>query len=128
MSNKNKGNNDHRYSSLPVGEYDDDDDRNNWSDKRFAQKLNKQNDNLDILEASTNRLGEISLNISKEIDLQNRMLSNLEGDVSITQEKVEMLTRKTRDLVKKSGGPKTFCLIITLICILLILTMLVIYT
>jgi syntaxin 6 len=90
--------------------------------------LKEQDSNLEQLGASVARLGEISLNISEEINSQNKMLSRLETDTETAEDKVSSLTEKTKDLIKKAGGKKNFCLILTLIFILMILTFLVIYT
>ena len=120
-------------------------------------KIKTQNDNLDELERSASRIGklllvphsqtvewfltndfadsffivsigDISLNISKEIDLQNRMLSNLEVDMEAGQQKVSMLTQKTKELVKKAGGCRNFVIILALTLIFLLLLFLVLYT
>lgn len=91
-------------------------------------KMREQDDNLDILGSSVSRLGDLSLNMSKEIELQNRMLDSLEADTDSARDKVDILTKKTKEIVQKSGGPRTFCLIVVLVLILLVLTLLVIYT
>ena len=43
-------------------------------------KLREQDESLDRLESSVARLGQLSLTISTEIDVQNRMLERLEID------------------------------------------------
>lgn len=91
-------------------------------------KMREQDDNLDILGSSVSRLGDLSLNMSKEIELQNRMLDSLEADTDSARDKVDILTKKTKEIIQKSGGPRTFCLIVVLVLILLVLTLLVIYT
>jgi hypothetical protein len=122
-SGKGKGYSD--YSSVPTGEFDDDEKA---MKRTFDNKLKQQNANLDTLESSILRLGDLGMSVSKEVDLQNRMLTSLETDMDIASEKADTLILKTKELVKKSGGPKSFCLIVTLIIILLILTFLVVYT
>lgn len=91
-------------------------------------KICEQDDNLDLLGSSVLRLGDLSLSMSKEIELQNRMLEDLEADTDAARDKVDTLTKKTREIVKRSGGPRTFCLIVVLVLILVVLTLLVIYT
>lgn len=110
------------YSSLPTADNDDD------SREGLQLRLKEQDENLDVLENSVARLGLLSLNISNEIDSQNKMLDKLEIDTDIAREKALTLTQKTAELVKKSGGPKSFCVILVLICVLIVLTLLVIYT
>lgn len=118
------------YSSLPMGEYDEEDVNGHSKRpiKALDHRLKEQNRNLDVLGESVSRLGELSLNISQEISLQNKMLTNLEVDVESAQEKANTLTAKTTELIKKSGGPRTFCTIVILVFILVILILLVIYT
>jgi len=91
-------------------------------------KMREQDANLDALGSSVSRLGEMSLNISKEIELQNRMLDSLEEETDSARDKVDILTKKTREIVKRSGGWNNFLLIAFLVFVLIILTLLVIYT
>lgn len=102
--------------------------RNDSGHEMLQMKMREQDNNLDSLASSVTRLGDLSLNISKEIELQNRMLDNLEVETDAARDKVDILTKKTKEIIKKSGGPKTFCLIVFLIIVLIILTLLVIYT
>lgn len=138
----------HSYSRLPTKEYDEDSEKNRryaggsgWSGANSGSanrggykegilelRMKEQDQSLDILGDSVSRLGDLSLNISKEIDLQNRMLTSLEIETENAHDKANILTKKTAELIKKSGGPKTFGTIICLIIVLLILIVLVIYT
>lgn len=117
----------HNYSSLPTGEFDEDDVE--MSGHALAKKkLKEQDQNLNILESSVGRLGELSLTISKEIDLQNIMLTKLDEDAEAAQSRTDVLIKKTKELVAKSGGTKNFCIIVVLTLILLFLIFLVINT
>lgn len=120
----------HKYSSVRNGEYSDDDsDANNRNPTRLLEKrIQDQNKNLDSLEMSVSRLGDMSLSISKEINTQNRMLDELDEQTDRAEDIVKNLTNKTKELVKKSGGTKMVCAIITLTLVLLFLIFLVIYT
>jgi len=113
----------HNYTGLPTD--DDSDDRGGL---QYDRRLNEQNQSLEILGDSVLRLGQLSLNISEEIDSQNRMLTKLEVDVEAAQENVDSLTKRTQELVKKAGGPKLFCVIVALTIVLIILILLDIYT
>ena len=85
------------YGRIPTGDYEED-------DKNHIQKtLKRQDESLDILGTSVKRLGELSLNISREIDTQNRMLDIIEEDVDKAQTSANSLIRKTKELIKKSG-------------------------
>ena len=122
----------HNYSSLRTGEYDDSFDNNidaGSSKLSFAdRRLTEQDSSLDMLGKSVSRLGDLSLSISKEIDTQNRLLTSLETDVENAQEHADSLTKKTRELIKRTGGTKTFCTIVVLTLVLVVLVILVIYT
>ncbi len=95
MSSSNFG----KYGKLPTGEYDDD-DIGHYS---LQQKVRNQNKNLDILSDSVKRLGDLSLNISKEIESQNVILDSLEDEVDKVQTASDILITKTNDLIKKTG-------------------------
>lgn len=65
--------------------------------------MREQDDHLGVLEVSIQRLGKLGLNISEEIKGQNKMLDSLEADTDEAQSQVELITRKTKELIKKSG-------------------------
>ena len=60
--------------------------------------------------------------------MQNRMLDDLHEETEKAANHADMITKQTQDLVKKAGGPKTFCFILGLTCLLVILALLVVYT
>jgi len=101
---------------------------NGVAHEMLQMKMREQDANLDALGSSVSRLGDMSLNISKEIELQNRMLDNLEVETDSARDKVDILTKKTKEIIKKSGGFQNFCLIVFLVLVLIVLTLLVIYT
>lgn len=98
------------------------------AEEMLHMKMREQDSNLEALGSSVLRLGDLSLNISKEIELQNRMLGTLETETDNARDKVDILTKKTKEIIKKSGGMKNFCVIVVLVAILIVLTLLVIYT
>ena len=117
------------YSKLPTS--DSGDAHDPFSTSQLAQlreQRREQDANLNILGESVSRLGQLSLSISKEIDSQNEMLDELDEEVNAAQETADVLTKKTAELVKLSGGPKQFCAILILSAILFILVLLVLYT
>ena len=89
-------------------------------------QLAQQDMQLDDLHGSVRRLGDMSLTISNELDLQNQMLDDLDDDLSSGQLAMDAVNKKTKELVEKAGGPQYFCVIVSLSCILFILFMLVI--
>lgn len=110
----------HSYSRLRSGEYDE--------AATYDKRLKEQDFDLENLGKSVSRLGELSLTISKEIDTQNRILSNLEQEVDQSHDNTTSLMVKTKDYLKQSAEKNSVCTIIVLIVLLLILTILVLYT
>ncbi|CAM9130184.1 unnamed protein product [Discosporangium mesarthrocarpum] len=70
----------------------------------------------------------MSLEISKELDTQNKMLDDVNVDFEEAIGGMDAVTRKTKALIKKSGGMRNFLVILILVVILLVLTLLVLYT
>lgn len=120
-------NSSHKYSSIRTGEFDDDYEVHG-SITQLDKKIGRQNNNLDLLGESVSRLGELSLTISKEIDTQNRYLTDLEQDVEKSQTSAEILTKKTKELVNNIGGGREYCVIAILSMLLILLIVLVMYT
>ncbi|CAN0494753.1 unnamed protein product, partial [Ectocarpus sp. 12 AP-2014] len=69
-----------------------------------------------------------SLEISKELDQQNKMLENVNTDFEEAIGGLDAVTKKTQELIKKSGGMRNFLIILVLIAILAVLVVLVLYT
>lgn len=97
--------------------------------RNLMQVLMKMQDaGLDALSESVMRLGEMSNNISEELGQQNKMLESMETDLDTAGEELDIVTRSTKQLIAQSGGKQTFCLIVTLSIVVLILLFLIIYT
>jgi len=95
---------------------------------RNQQVLMKMQDaGLDALSESAMRLGDMSNNISEELGQQNKMLDAMETDLDDAGEQLDIVTRTTKDLIAKSGGKSTFCIILALSITVLILLFLIIY-
>ena len=91
-------------------------------------QIKQQDQNLDALESSVLNLNRLSLSISSELKEQNNLLDELDRDTESAMDTIDLITKKTQELVKKSGGAKYFSIIVCLTVILIILTLLVIYT
>mmetsp|Transcript_11726 Transcript_11726/g.29702 ORF Transcript_11726/g.29702 Transcript_11726/m.29702 type:complete len:142 (+) Transcript_11726:399-824(+) len=129
------------YSQLSLDDFSDDDsdDGGGYRDNgggdneadeyiRNQQVLMKMQDaGLDALSESVMRLGEMSNNISDELGQQNKMLDSMEMDLDNAGEELDIVTRSTKQLIAKSGGKSTFCLIMALSVVMLILLFLIIY-
>jgi t-SNARE complex subunit (syntaxin) len=117
------------YSKVPTSESGDANDTFlNGQLSQLREQRREQDANLNILGESVTRLGQLSLSISEEMDSQNVMLDELGEEVSAAQETADVLTKKTAELVKLSGGPRQFCAILILSAVLFILVLLVVYT
>jgi len=90
--------------------------------------MQQQDAGLDLLSQSVIRLGEMSTNISEELGQQNKMLESMETDLDEAGDELDIVTRSTKELIARSGGMSTFCLIAILSIVVLILLFLVIYT
>ncbi len=70
----------------------------------------------------------LSQQIHKELKDQNVMLGHLDEDFEDVMHGMDLVTKKTKELIQKSGGCKTFSLIVCLSIILLFLFILVFFT
>lgn len=57
-----------------------------------------------------------------------RMLDEMEDDLDTAATNVNFITKKTRALIKQSGGKKTFLIIISLVLVVIILLFLIVYS
>mmetsp|Transcript_30155 Transcript_30155/g.49834 ORF Transcript_30155/g.49834 Transcript_30155/m.49834 type:complete len:91 (-) Transcript_30155:501-773(-) len=87
----------------------------------------RQDEGLEMLAQSANRLGEMSSNITEELDYQNNMLNEMEDDLDTATDNLDMVTRKTRELITKAGGKQNFMIILSLIGVVLFLLFLILY-
>ncbi|CAN0475751.1 unnamed protein product [Ectocarpus sp. 8 AP-2014] len=90
--------------------------------------MEHQDAHLSEIGQTASRLGNISLEISKELDQQNKMLENVNTDFEEAIGGLDAVTKKTQELIKKSGGMRNFLIILVLIAILAVLVVLVLYT
>jgi hypothetical protein len=129
MNKNNSAKSNVPYVALKSTEDNDgDDDIEGPQSMSFKKKIARQDESLDALADSVNRLGAMSLTISNEITSQNKMISDLDADVETADAKASNLIDKTKDIIKKTGGFKEWCVILVLFAVLLLLLFLVIYT
>lgn len=69
----------------------------------LQSQLREQDKHLDILEDSLKRLGSLGKGIQDEIELQNKMLNELEADVESGAINLETVQGKLDYMIKKSG-------------------------
>ena len=89
--------------------------------------MKQQDAGLDVLSQSVMRLGEMSSNISEELGQQNKMLDSMETDLDTAGDDLDIVTRSTKQLIAKSGGMSSFCLIAALSMVVLVLLFLILY-
>jgi len=56
------------------------------------------------------------------------MLNEMEEDLDTATENLSLVTRKTKELIQKSGGKRNFIIIVALSVVMIILFFLVLYT
>jgi len=89
--------------------------------------MKQQDQGLDFLATSVNRLHEMSMGISDELNEQNNMLDAMETDLDEAGEELDMVTRRTKEFIQQAGGTKNCVIIVSLSLIALVLFFLVIY-
>jgi hypothetical protein len=89
------------------------------------QQMSRQDEGLEMLAQSAQRLGLMSNTITEELDYQNKMLVDMESDLDTATDNLDMVTRKTREMIKKAGGKQNFMIIVSLIGVALVLIYLV---
>jgi syntaxin of plants SYP6 len=90
--------------------------------------MKQQDEGLDVLSQSVDRLGQMSMAISEELGQQNKMLDAMETDLEEAGEELDLVTRKTKELIAKAGGTSNFCLIAALSIVVLVLILLLLYS
>jgi len=90
--------------------------------------MRKQDEGLEMLSQSAERLGKLSLNINEELNSQNKMLDDMENGLDKATTNLNFVTFRTRELIKKSGGKKNFLIIVSLTLVVIFLIMLILYT
>ena len=56
------------------------------------------------------------------------MLDEMETDLDKTTQRLDFVTQKTKEMIKRSGGKQNFLIIIALIVVAFILILLILYT
>ena len=90
--------------------------------------MQQQDQGLEMLSQSAERLGQLSMNIHDELNQQNKMLDEMDNDLEDAGENLDMITRKTKELIEKSGGKGNCMLIVCLSVVAVVLFLLILYT
>mmetsp|Transcript_39822 Transcript_39822/g.66811 ORF Transcript_39822/g.66811 Transcript_39822/m.66811 type:complete len:241 (-) Transcript_39822:232-954(-) len=83
--------------------------------------MRRQDDDLDQLSASVNRLGAVSLTISNELDSQGLLLEDLDEDLEGVRARLGAVQRRLQHVIKKAGMRGQIFMIIFLLVLLGIL-------
>ena len=126
-------NKDGKYRTIPQhdrgdGNADENDDFIMSAVRSQQQMMEEQDESLDVLGQGAARLGMISMEISAELSSQNKMLDEMDKDLDSTELNLEVVTKKTQELIKKSGGCRYFAAIICLSFVVVLLFFLILYT
>jgi hypothetical protein len=96
--------------------------------KQQQLEMIKQDEGLDMLSESANRLGTLSLNIHEELNSQNIMLDDMENELDKATNNLDLVTMKTKELIQKSGGKRNFMIILSLSLVVVVLLFFIIWT
>lgn len=112
-----------QYSSLPTGDYDEPHEIEESMKRRFQRTHADQDEDLDKLTASIQRLGQLSLNIAGEIEMQD-------GLVGMTDEESETVSASAIELeeqmtLAQRQAEATNCYLLLFIVIVLSITFIV---
>ncbi|CAJ1960861.1 unnamed protein product [Cylindrotheca closterium] len=120
------------YSQVNLDDFSDNssndgDDFVRSSIRNQQELMKKQDEGLDMLSESVARLGEHAMGISDELGQQNQMLDAMETDLDTASEELDLVTRKTNELIRSAGGKKNCILIASLCLVALVLFFLLLY-
>jgi len=140
FSTNNNRDRNHNYKPLSIaedsnsdsdGEYGGVGEEEDFIQRQIRQQqmeLRRQDDGLELLSESASRLGTLSLGISEELGHQNKMLDEMEDDLEKAATDLNILSKKTKELIKRSGGKRNFMIILGMTCVVILLLFLIIYT
>ncbi|KAJ7569032.1 hypothetical protein O6H91_01G058300 [Diphasiastrum complanatum] len=90
--------------------------------------MKEQDQELDELSETVERLGGVGLTIHEELAGQDKILEDLGKDMDGTSSRLDFIQRRVAYVIKKAGAKGQIFLIIFLVVLLLILVLLVFYT
>lgn len=90
--------------------------------------MQKQDQGLDMLAESAKRLESMSENIAEELQYQNKMLDEIDNGLDDATDNLDMVTRRTKEMIKKAGGKQNLMIILCLCVVVIVLFILVIYS
>mmetsp|Transcript_34716 Transcript_34716/g.62512 ORF Transcript_34716/g.62512 Transcript_34716/m.62512 type:complete len:136 (-) Transcript_34716:173-580(-) len=134
MFNNSNHSGSQKYSHVPYYSDSDSSDDGNPEDDFISREIRQQktmmkqqDQGLEMLGQSAERLSKISLGIHEELGHQNKMLDEMDDDLETATTNLSLVTIKTKELIQKSGGKRNFIIIVLLSIAVIVLVFLVVY-
>nr|XP_043632488.1 syntaxin-61 isoform X2 [Erigeron canadensis] len=90
--------------------------------------IRQQDEELDELSASVERIGSVSLTIHDELLAQDRIIEELGSEMESTSNRLDFVQKKVAVVMKKAGAKGQMMMILFLIVLFIILFVLVFFT
>mmetsp|Transcript_19288 Transcript_19288/g.24885 ORF Transcript_19288/g.24885 Transcript_19288/m.24885 type:complete len:138 (+) Transcript_19288:294-707(+) len=127
------------YNKISLDDFSDDDSSQEENSPSAARSrtpaagrsqilMKQQDEGLEMLGQSAERLGKMSLVINEELGFQNKMLDEMEDGLDEAGDNLDLVTRKTQEFIEFTGGQQNCIMIMTLAVIAVILLFLILYT
>ena len=89
------------------------------------QMVRKQDQRLGDMIVQVERIGQMGEIIGDELDDQSDMLDDLDTDVDRAKDGMDLLNERMEKLIEQSGGFRWFCIIVSLIAVIVFLIILI---
>ncbi|CAN1857405.1 SYP61, partial [Linum perenne] len=108
--------------------YDDDDDFIQSESDRQLLLIRQQDEELDELSASVERMGGVGLTIHEELLSQERIIDDLGNEMDSTSNRLDFVQKKVGTIMKKASAKGQLMMILFLVALFIILFVLVFLT
>ncbi|XP_015899812.2 syntaxin-61 [Ziziphus jujuba] len=122
LPNPNETDRSHQYSA-----HDNDDFIASESDRQLLL-IKQQDEELDELSASVQRIGGVGLTIHEELLAQERIIDDLGMEMDSTSNRLDFVQKKVGMVMKKAGAKGQIMMILFLVVLFIILFVLVFFT
>jgi len=94
---------------------------------RIERLQEEEDEQLDYLSAGVTKLNEMSITIGDELDDQNQLLDDFQGEVEKTSNRISAGIKKISELIDQSSNRTSMMIIIALVVVLIFLLVVVFY-
>ncbi|KAK4790135.1 hypothetical protein SAY86_017439 [Trapa natans] len=108
--------------------YHDNDDFISSESDRQLLLMKQQDEELDLLSASVERIGGIGLTIHDELSAQDKIIDDLGSEMDSTSNRLDFVQKKVAMVMKKASAKGQFMMILFLLVLFIILFILVFFT